>query len=279
MKRVFLILISALVLGSLFFMAFSYFARERSLKGALQVTSTPVSKVYINDSYVGQTPLCKCEAQEMQKTGEYTIKLVPNDRNLSEFQEKITISTGVLTVVDRKFGKDSLSEGSVISLTPLDDKKRAELLVVSIPSKSKTYLDSNQIGETPFLYKNPTDSDHTLRVMKEGYSEKTVRIHTPLGYKLTVAIYLSTGDSPSLDISPTASASATPTPSVSKIVILETPTGYLRVRTSASIAASEIARVNPAETFDLVSEQEGWFQIKLKDGRVGFISSQYARKQ
>jgi len=278
MKKLFLILICAFVLGFLFFLVFQYYVRSHSQKGALQVTSTPESKVYLDGRYLGQTPLCKCEAKDMQKSGDYTIRLVPNDKNLLEFQEKVTISEGVLTVIDRKFGKDSLSEGSVISLTPLSDKKNTELLVVSIPSKSQAYLDNNQIGETPFLFKSPTESDHVLRVNKDGYKEKTVRIHTPVGYKLTVAMYLSTAD-PSRQSSASTSASPTPTVSVSKIIILNTPTGFLRVRESPSIGSAEIARVAAPEIYELTSEQPGWFEIKLKDGKTGWISSQYAKKQ
>lgn len=282
MKKTFFILIPAIFLGILFFGLFQHFVLSRSQKGALQVTSTPQSKVYLNDKYIGQTPLCKCEAEDTLKTGDYTLRLIPQDNNTSEYQEKITISEGVLTVIDRKFGKDSTSSGSVISLSPLADNKKTELLVVSIPSKSKVYLDNNQIGETPYLFKNPTVSDHALRVVKEGYEEKTVRIRTPEGYKLTVVIYLSTGSTPKeASPSPSASPSAalTPTPQVSKITILNTPTGFLRVRASASIVAAEVGRVVPTESFDLVSEQTGWFQIRLKNGAIGWISSQYAARQ
>lgn len=283
MKKIFLILTTALVLGFLFFGLLQFFVSTRSQKGALQVTSTPASKVYLDDKYVGQTPLCKCEATDTLKTGEYTIRLVPEVGGVREYQEKITISEGVLTVIDRRFGADAQSSGSVISLTSLPDKKSTELLVVSIPSKSKIYLDNNFIGETPFLFKNPTVSDHTLRLSNEGYEEKTVRVRTPQGYKLSVVMYLGTDGSPKEDSTPAvASESAVLTPSVapvSKVTILETPTGFLRVRASASIAAAEIARVSPSETYDLVSEREGWFEIRLRNGSSGFISSQYASKQ
>ncbi|HUQ85639.1 MAG TPA: PEGA domain-containing protein [Candidatus Limnocylindrales bacterium] len=282
MKKVIFILISALFLGFLIFGVFQQFFNSGSKKGALQVTSTPESKVYLDDKYIGQTPLCKCESADTLKTGDYTFKLVPQDKSFSEYQEKITVSEGVLTVIDRKFGNDSKSSGSVISLTPLKDKKSTELLIVSIPSKSNIFLDNNEIGQTPFLFKNPTESDHALRVIKDGYTDKTVRIRTPLGYKLTVIMYLSTGDSSSIDsVTPTASPSAAlaPTLPVGQVVILNTPTGFLRVRVSASVAGSEIGRVAPGETFELVSEQPGWYQIKLKNGQVGYVSSQYVSKQ
>lgn len=278
MKKTFIIIITILAFGVLFFGAHQYYTKSSSQRGALQVTSSPASKVYLNGEFLGETPLCRCESGEMLVAGESTIRLVPNDSSISDFQEKIKISKGVLTVVDRKFGRDSSSSGSVISLTPLADSKAVELLVVSIPASSKIYLDNNQIGQTPLLYKNPTVSDHTLRAEKEGYKEKSVRIRTPLGYKLTVSLYLATDDS-----NQNASSSAQPSPtsaiSVSKIVILDTPTGFLRVRESNSLNSQEVARVNTGEVYDLVNEEEGWFQVKLGTGTLGWISSQYAKMQ
>lgn len=281
MKKFFLIIFSAIFLGTISFIAFQYFFKSSNSKGALQVTSSPESKVYLGDKYLGVTPLCKCESQDMQKAGDYTIRLVPEDSKFLEFQEKIKITEGVLTVVDRKFGKDSQSEGAVISLTPLADKNKTELLIVSIPSKSEIFLDNNKIGETPNLYDNPTESDHALRVSKEGYKEKSIRIRTPLGYKLTVTLYLSTEDG-SQQASDSARLSELPTPTqvpVSRVTVLQTPTGFLRVRENASIASLEIGRVTAGENYELVSEQTGWYQIKLKDGALGWISSQYANKQ
>jgi hypothetical protein len=284
MKRFLLISLSCLVLTFLFVLCFQYILQLRSQKGALQVTSLPESKVYLNGKLIGQTPLCKCEAADMLTTGTYTIRLVPTKGGLPDFQEKITISEAVLTVVDRKFAPDSLSEGSVISLSPLTDKKKTELLVVSLPEGSTVFLDNNEIGVTPFSFKDPTESDHVLRIRKNGYKEKVVRIRTPLGYKLTVAAYLSTGGELSgTEVTQTASSSAelavSPTPPLKgkTVLILDTPTGFLRVR--ETVGGGEIGRVTPGEVYQFVDEQEGWLQIKLKDGQQGWVSNQYAKEQ
>jgi hypothetical protein len=276
MKKVFLILTTAIVLGFLFFGIIQYFTSANTKMGALQITSSPESQVYINDELIGQTPLCKCEAGDTMRAGEYTIKLVPSGIEGEEYQEKIKISDGVLTVVDRKFGVNSTSSGSVISLTPLSDKSKTELLVVSIPSQASIYLDNNKIGNTPYLFENPTISDHSLRIAREGYVEKTIRIRTPESYKLTVVAYLATGDEGDINsILPSPTPSSTEEKSET-VIILDTPTGFLRVRESASISSREIARVSPGETFELITEGSGWYQIKLSDGTSGWISSQYA---
>ena len=283
MKKIAIVFIISFILAVGLFLGIQYYLTIRSEKGALQVTSSPTSKIYLNDEYLGQTPLCKCQANDMIVPGDYTIRVVPNDSSLSEFQEKITVSQGVLTVVDRKFGNNGQSEGSIISLTPMDDKTKSQLLVVSFPQGADVLLDDQTIGTTPLLFNNPTESDHDLKISKDGYNEKEIRIRTPLGYKLTVAAYLSTSTSnlvpPSASdsASPTPTSVATPTPA-NRVTILQTPTGFLRVRKTPSVDAAEVGQVTPGKTYELVDEQNNWYEIKMENGATGWISSQYANR-
>lgn len=281
MKKIALVFIISFILAVSIFLGVQYYFNIHSEKGALQVTSSPQSKIYLNDTYIGQTPLCKCQVSDMIVPGDYTIRLVPLDSTLQEFRDKITITQGVLTVVDRKLGKNLESEGSIISLLPLDDKSKAQLLIVSFPQGAKVLLDDQNIGSTPLLFNDPTESDHDLKISKEGYNEKEIRIRTPLGYKLSVAAYLSTNPT---DLIPSASFAASPTPSIAvtppqNVIILETPTGFLRVRQTPSLSASEVGQVVPGKKYPLDKEENGWYEITLDDGTMGWISSQYAQKQ
>ncbi|CAN5189380.1 hypothetical protein BH09PAT1_BH09PAT1_4560 [soil metagenome] len=282
MKKVLLILIPSFVFAAIIFLLVQSVLLKGNDKGALQVTAAPQSKVYVNGKYLGQTPLCKCNTNDMLGTGDYTIRLVPTNSNYSEFQEKITIAKSILTVVDRKFGAGAASEGSIITLQPLKEGNERQLLITSIPDNVEVLLDNNSAGYTPLLVRNITDSDHELTLKKSGYADKKVRIRTPSGYKLVAAVYLGIDDEGIAVSTPTptktASPSATPTPVVSKITILQTPTGFLRVRASNSVAAGEVGQVLPGQSFDLVTENNGWYQIKLTTGALGWVSSQYAQK-
>jgi hypothetical protein len=305
MKKLAFILIPPIIFGLIIFLTFQLIIKGRNEKGALQVTSFPESKVYLDDAYIGHTPLCKCEAADMIRSGEYTLRLVPVDEKISEFQDRVTITKSVLTVIDRKFGNNATSEGSVISLVPLRDSKATELMIISVPDQTEVFLDNNNVGKTPLLLKDVTESDHTLRIRKEGYKDKTVRIHTAAGYKLTANIYLAISDVtpsptptptvlPSITTSPTPTSKITPTPSIRRsptpssrltptptgkaktVTILETPNGFLRVRETPSLAGAEITRVDTGDTFPYLSEENGWYQIKLDDGTLGWVSSQFA---
>lgn len=254
-----------------------YLLGKRASKGGLQVTSVPKSRVFLNDKLVDETPMCKCDPENRIASGKYNLKLIPLQQDLLPFEEKITIDKQVLTVVDRTFAKGASAEGSVINLYPID-KKNIELQVISFPKDTSVFLDGSALGKTPLIKGGITESDHEITLKKEGYKEKTIRIRTALGFRLTSVVYLG--------IAPISSASAsiTPTPATqsaqtSKILILATPTGFLRVRSGNSITAAQIATVNPGEEFDLVAEEEGWFQIRLADGVLGWISSSYAQKK
>src|SRR4030066_2267566 len=89
-----------LVFAFSIFLIISYFLNRDTGKGALQVTSVPKSKVYLDGKLIGDAPLCKCEYPNMVDVGEHDIRLVPEEAGLDPFEEKITISPSVLTAVD-----------------------------------------------------------------------------------------------------------------------------------------------------------------------------------
>ncbi|RJQ35890.1 PEGA domain-containing protein [Candidatus Microgenomates bacterium] len=282
--RKILFVLFPLILAVIVFSLFMIFFSSGSGKGALQVTSIPKSKVYLNGNLIGTTPLCKCEGANTLDEGEYSIKLIPTEGTYTSFEERIKISKSVLTVVDRTFGQGAMSEGSIINLTPLENKKSLELSIISFPDKAQVFIDSSPSGETPVLLKDLTESDHEVKIVKSGYKEKAIRIRTVLGYKLTVLAF--TGVDPEVinkqasssasieDNKASVSASLSP-----KIIILQTPTGFLRVREQANIGSAEIGRVAPSGIFDLLEEEGSWYKIKLENGKEGWISSQYAKKQ
>jgi len=274
-KKVILFLTPLLVLTILFLIIVLIVNRE-SGKGALQVTSVPATQVFLDGKFIGKTPLCLCELQQLVKTGEHTIKLVPVEKGFKEYEQKITIFQGVLTVVDRTFDKkSSASTGSVITLSDISDKNKSEILVISFPTGAQVVLDSNVKGETPLEIKDVTASDHEIKLLKDGYREKVIKVKTVPGKRLEAAVSLGIRT----DLTEENAKASTSAEVVNKVVILETPTGFLRVRERDSLGSSQIGTVNPGDNLELVSEKENWYEIKLTDGQIGWISTEYARKE
>lgn len=274
LRKIILFLTPLLILTILFLVVILLINREGG-KGALQVTSVPNSQVFLDGKKVGNTPLCLCELPQLLKVGEYNLKLVPPN-GYKEYTQKIKIHQGVLTVVDRTFDKQSsASTGSLITLSDISDKDKSELMVISFPEGAQIILDGNIKGSTPLLLKDVTPSDHEIKILKDGYKEKVVKVKTISGKVLEATINLGVRTD-LIESSSSASESASLT---TKIVIIETPTGFLRVRENDNLNSAQITTVNPGEKFDLVSEKTGWYEIKLADGKIGWISSEYATKE
>ncbi len=282
MKKVLLFIgLSLFIVG--IFLIITYFLNRDSGKGALQVTSVPKSRVYLDGKNIGETPLCKCDDfKEMITVGTHTVKLIPLSGNYRSFEEKITITSGVLTVIDRIFGEGAFSSGSIISLTKIRDKNDAQVSIISFPDKTFVNLDNSNTpsGMTPLLLKGITESDHELKIAKEGYAEKNLRIRALKGHRLEAVVFLAVSENTSSSAIPTITPSITPSISpttIKQVIILQTPTGFLRVREDASLSSLQISQVNPGEKYELISEETGWYQIKLSGGILGWISSQYAQ--
>lgn len=277
MRKFFLFILPFLIAVLIFF-GLLFFLNKKSGKGALQITSSPPSRIYLKDKLIGITPFCACDLEHMLPSGDYFIKLVPIGGNFRPFEEKISINEATLTAVDRTFVDNGGSNGSVISLIPIQDKKDVQILVISLPDKANVFLDGNPVGMTPLLLKQISESDHDLRVTRSGYKDKIIKIKTALGFQLNSLVFLGIKSDLS---SPIASLSATPTltPSDIFIVILDTPTGFLRVREDSSLTSSEVAQVKPGESYPLIEEKENWFKIKLSNDEMGWVSSRYSSKK
>lgn len=282
MKKLILFLLPIFLALIVFFVLIFFLSTTSGGKGALQVTAIPQATVYLNGKLIGKTPLCKCDPQNMLPTGDYIVRLVPLDSSLGNttFEQKVSINKSVLTVVDRTFGQGATSQGSVISLIPTSNKNTASLFVTSLPENASISLDDSATGVTPYHMDSLTESDHDLIINKNGYREKHIRIHAVKGYTLSVLAFL--GVDPQAAIASSAAepiASVSAIPQNQKILILDTPTGFLRVHKQASLTSAEITQVKPREEYVLQDEVTGWFEIKLTDGTLGWVSDQYAKKE
>jgi len=276
MLRKIIFLLIPLLIITIIFSIFVLFMSRQNGRGALQVTSVPKSQVFLDGKYIGNTPLSLIELPDLLDIGEYSLKLVPTEKGLKEWSEKISIYKGALTVVDRTFDKNlGSSTSTTITLTQASNKDKSELSVISFPSGAQVVLDSSIKGSTPILLEDITISDHEIKILKDGYKEKVVKVKAVEGKRMEVVVNLGIRTDLASE-SPVASTSATLS---KKVKVLDTPTGFLRVRESPSLESSQSGTVNPGDLLDLISKEEEWYQITLPDGKTGWISSEYAQEE
>ncbi len=260
------------------------FDRQPQSLASLRVDSFPQAKVFFNDQDVGQTSVLL----ENLAAGEYKLKLVPVGRvtNASvTWESKIKLTSGTLTYVSRNLGETfERSGGQVLMLEKLPLPKSREVAVISTPDNATVSVDGQKEGQTSIVLKNISAGDHEIVVSLSGYSDQVVQGRIVDGFRLNVVVTLAklpegftstaTGSA-----QPTASLVSTGSGEIAKpyVVIKQTETGFLRVRSDPSLSASETARVKPGEKYPLLSETPGWVKIKLLS-LFGWVSDTYVEK-
>jgi hypothetical protein len=267
------ILIIFLVLGIITTLILFFTGAFKQQGAGIVVESTPVSLVFINGNQVGRTPY-----QATRDPGEITVKLVPenNPSEFTTFETKVTLISGIQTVIKREIGiSDEVSAGEILSFEKTGGSD-ASLSMVSIPDAAKIFIDGNQRGFAPYKVNSISPGSHQLVFSASGYNDRTISLTALTGYQLTVVVKLAkNGD---------IQASPTPQPQTESskiyIVILDTPNGFLRVRSEPATTGTEIARVKPGERYVVTQEdtQSGWTKIEYETGKEGWVSSQYVKK-
>jgi hypothetical protein len=281
MRKIFYIFLTIFAAIIVFVMIAFLFSLNKQ-KGGLQVNSIPKSAVYLDGKLVGNTQLCLCEGANKVSEGKHILKLVPMSGDYTSFEHEIMIYPETKTVVDKHFLGKGLDNSSIISLSPLNDKKSAEISILTLPSGAQIFINNLFRGTSPILLKNVKESEYDLRIVKEGYRTNIFRINVKSGYRLEALVTL--GLNEDLIATPAAIkdmllvASISANRQLANIEILDTPTGYLRVRKDSSLTSVEIAQVKPGEIYRLVSEVVGWYEIRLLNDKTGWISSRYAKK-
>lgn len=278
--------------------AVKFFILDRqSSEGKLKIFSSPSASIFLNNEPIGKTPY-----EEVQASGEYILKLIPEGSatDVASWQGKITVYKNALTFVDRELGSSDLTSAGVIfniiKMSSASKKKETgEIEVETEPSGAIVYLDNDEKGIAPVILSEVPKGEHELSVYVPGFFRRTQKVNIEALFRTSVKFKLALDQSQKKieDISDeeaTASAeenknndekSATASADKKKIIVevKDTPTGWLRVRQEPTLSAPESAKVNPKDTFTVLEEKDGWYRIEYEKGKEGWISAQYTIKK
>lgn len=266
-------------------------------KAGIKIISTPAATVVIDGKQVGQTPLEKVDL----KAKTYKLQLIPQSGQ--PWETTLTLHENLMAVTERIFGPtDQESEGYIMELEKIADKSQSQLSVVTIPDPATVRVNGQPKGFAPITIM-VADGNHEITISSAGYNEKKIMLSVPKGHRLLLTVQLSKSRlvqpeeaatesaAPEEILSPTptsaktkAPASPTPTKKPAAIErpyveILETPTGWLRVRSEPNTSTGkEIIKLNPGETYKFIEANDtGWYKIVLADDQEGWISGKYAK--
>jgi hypothetical protein len=285
MKKKLLLLIILIVLFLIFILIKFFFLNQKAGFGKLKGLSSPEASIFLDNVAIGKTPY-----EDNLKEGEYVLKFIPegNATEAASWQGKIQIHKNALTYVDRELGSSDLTSAGVIFTTiPMKDRSHGadfgEVEVTTEPAGAIVYLDNDEKGIAPLLLTDVLKGEHELSVYSPSFFRKSQKINIDAGYRVLADFKLALDPSQKkVDLSGKTEEKKTASPTAALknqfVQILDTPTGFLRVREEPTINASEEAQVKPNDKFPLLDEQPNWYQIEYIKDKKGWISAQYAKK-
>jgi hypothetical protein len=287
-----LILVLILTILFLLFIAIRFFILDRQNNyGGLKILSSPSTSIFINNVAVGKTPF-----ESKYKAGEYILKLIPEGMatEAASWTGKIKIYKNALTYVNFDLGSSDINTaGEIFSVSKIEKSKffeeKGEIYVETEPQGAIVSLDNDEKGVAPLILENVTKGEHEISIFMPNFFRRTQKVNVVPGYRINSFFKLAIDESQKM-ITPTPKQNeASPSSQLEKFVVIkETPSGWLRVRTEPSINASESAKIKPGEKYPFIEERDGWYKIRFngkKQGLVegefdeGWVSSQYATLQ
>lgn len=287
--------LSAIFLSSLFLSGCNL--NPFAQKAGIQVTAHPDANIIINGKAVGKTPYYV----ENATPGNTTVQLTAIDSGQA-WEGKINLVSGTLATIHREFGASpDKSHSYSLSFEKLSNSKDSSVSIISLPPNATVSIDGKPQGFTPSNV-DVAAGPHVFSFTAPGYQDKIVNAAVQSGYRLNLNLTMATMDAvPTPTPTPVATVSASLTPTPTKAIgtitplpkqasssstlvkpyveILETPTGWLKVRDTASTTGNEIAKVNPGDKFAYkeLDSTTSWYSIEYTKGLWGFVSSQYAK--
>lgn len=234
----------------------------KSVTSGISIQSSPSqATVFLDTKEVGQTPF-------EDKNLEYKEYLIKLEKEGASWQGRVKLKPGTITIINRDLAtEEASSSGEILIL----DKGRG-ITVVSNPSGGEVEIDGKIYGKTPITINLPP-GEHTIAISHSNYLKRSIRANLPENFNLTVSADLALSEADLTTISAPI-ISQTPT-----VLVLQTPTGFLRVRDKPSLSGKEIARVNVGDSLVLLEELGDWDRVRLSDGTEGFVSSAYVEKK
>lgn len=255
------------------------FLRPTPKPSGVLVHSIPESDIFIDGKLVGKTPYQGTFVKDA-----VILKMVPASASVSfsPFETKLSLFPGTQTVVRKEFGQ--IEDESSLDIISFDKEslETTSLVITSYPDNSQVFLDGILYGSTPLKTTRVAQGERRVEIRAEGHVSKSMVLNLYNGYRLT----LSTKLAKSKPVESTTQAEVSETEISTYVEILETPTGFLRVRNAPGNSGEEIAEVVPGSRYKFLERDSnsGWYKIQyqearpgLPEGITGWVSNQYSK--
>lgn len=312
--RLLFLLMLCIVAGAVIAVKVLVIDKNQAQVGSLQIATVPETTVFIDAQAQGRTPLNQSftpgEYQiKLIPLGSETEASLPAGQAGSSavtWAGKVRVYPRQTTYVRRELANTEIeSAGEVLTIRKSDSPGASgtgDIEVQTEPQGAIVTLDGKDVGVSPHIIRGLLTGSHEVSVYLPKFKRRSIQVNVEPGGYTTVASYalgldvdfdkkfelarafeasgsarLPAGQA-GLPTLPTGEPTPTPQPIPKGVEILETPTGFLRVRTEASLGSSELARVKPGEKYDYLESTTGWVKIKVSDTVSGWVSEEFVKK-
>ncbi len=297
LKKVLLVLASLLLLGGSLVFIFLDPLKKNSRAGLQIEYPNGSASVFLGENYLGKAPLL----EEKLQSGEYILKITPDDNKLSNLNLPIYLEKGTLTIVVYNPGENPRNSSStVFELRKKTDKSSSvsfetypENAFISFDDKEVTFspltIDSVSPGEHHFSVSLPSyeAQDHSFLVL-DGYETK-ITINLAKNIKIEEASPKKVNEATASviqakfnKVSPEASGSSGilgKKVQILKTDFFEAEQEVLKAREASDSAAKEVGFAKVGFFYPYLGEKSAdgkWLKIQL-DKITAWISSDFAK--
>ncbi len=185
-KKILLILAAlALLIGAIVFLFTDPFGKNS--RAGLQIEyQNGSASVFLDENYLGKAPLL----EEKIKSGEYILKITPDDKKLSNLNLPIYLEKNTLTIVVFNPGDSPKNSSStVFELRKREDKKSA-VSFETYPENAFISFDEKEVNFSPLTIEDVKPGEHRFSVSLPSYEAQDHNFFILDGYETKVTINL-----------------------------------------------------------------------------------------
>lgn len=253
---------------------------EKDTSNLLKINSEPKgAEVYIDDTQVGTTPYF---ADNLTK-GEYKVRVHINGYETQEFRVNVD-NTYSINVNIKLFPRPV-----PLNISKFEDSNN----LYKIYSNSEQILSNTQMWVNSIVYFNETrginidNMGNNKELIFDYFIDFKGNLFNSRGElttkdninKVSKGAYLGNsnqGQGLSKEARETyLSLTGGQVLQTKSATVLETGTGWLRVRSGPSVDSSEIQKINVGDTFSVLDEQNGWSKLQIDQSTTGWALKDY----
>jgi hypothetical protein len=297
LKRMLFVLVSLVLLAGALIFIFTDPFKKNSRAGLQIEYLSGNASVFLNDNYLGKAPL----TEEKLQSGEYILKITPDDKKLNNLNLPIYLEKGTLTIVVYNPGETPKNSSSTVFELRKRDNDSSAVSFETYPENAFISFDDGAVTFSPLTIEDVAPGEHHFLVNLPSYEVQNHSFQVLKGYETKITINLAKNIklveekveknneatasviqaklSQETDQASQSSAFEGPRVEIMATGFFEGEEEVLKVRAASSSAAAEIGLAKVGSFYPYLGEKSSdqkWLKIQFEQ-QEAWVSSDFAK--